>query len=134
VAQKAELLALVNQLRTEHGCPPLQIEPQLEQIAQAHAEDIRDTERIDHVGSDGATYQNRLDRAGYPYQLYGENIAAYSASARDVMQSWTEGDENPNGPHRQNILNCLYTEAGIGLALGDNGVLYWSLDLANRRP
>ena len=51
---------------------------------------------------------------------------------REIVQ-WTEGPENPDGPHRKNILNCLYAETGIGLAYRDDGVPYWVLDLANRK-
>jgi hypothetical protein len=45
----------------------------------------------------------------------------------------SQGPEIPDGPHRKNILNCAYTEVGIGLAYRDDGVPYWVLDLANRK-
>lgn len=132
-AHEAELLQLINTLRVQNNCLPLALEPRLEQAAQAHAEDMRNGQFVDHLGSDGAQYQDRLDRVGYPYQLYGENIAAFFATPQEVMQAWTEGDEIPDGPHRTNILNCLYTETGIGLAYRDDGYPYWVLNLANRQ-
>jgi len=130
--QTALLLELVNRLRVENNCPTLTSDPLLAQSAQGHADDMRANKFIDHTGSDGFTHRQRLDRIGYPAQLSGENIAAY-ASAEEVMLMWTEGDENPHGPHRQNILNCAYTEAGVGLAIEPDGWSYWVLDLANRQ-
>ena len=132
-AQQAELLQLVNQLRLANECSALQREARLAQAAQAHAEDMRDHRRLDHIGSDGATLQDRLMRASYPFQRAGENITSYFATPQDVMKQWTEGAEIPDGPHRKNILNCRYTEAGIGLAYRDDGFPYWVLDLASRR-
>lgn len=129
-AQKAGLLELVNALRVANGCAPLQVGPLLQQIAQAHAEDMRDHRKIDHVGSDGVAYRDRLVRAGYQYERAGENITNWFATPQDVMKQWTEGEEIPDGPHRKNILNCVYTETGIGLAYRDDGVPYWVLDLA----
>ncbi|GIV98580.1 MAG: hypothetical protein KatS3mg057_3237 [Herpetosiphonaceae bacterium] len=133
-APQEQLLASVNELRSAEGCPLLQIDPLLQQAAQDHARDLAATRRIDHIGSDGATLRDRLERAGYPFQLYGENIAAGFPTAEEVVAIWTTGDEYPDGPHRKNILNCHYTEAGVGLARAADGYPYWVLDLANRTP
>lgn len=130
--QTALLLELVNRLRVQNNCFALAPDLLLALAAQGHADDMRANKFIDHTGSDGLAHRQRLDRVGYPAQLSGENIAAY-ASAEEVMLMWTEGDENPDGPHRQNILNCAYTEAGVGLAIEPGGWSYWVLDLANRQ-
>lgn len=130
--QKAELLGRINELRAGNGCQPLQIEARIQQAAQAHAQDMRDHQQLDHTGSDGAQLSDRLDRVGYPYERAGENITNWFRTPQEVMQQWTEGPEIPDGPHRKNILNCVYTEAGIGLAYRDDGVPYWVLDLASR--
>lgn len=133
VGYKTELLSRINHLRTTNTCQPLQFEQRLEQAAQAHAEDMRDHRKLDHTGSDGATLNDRLDRVGYRYTRAGENITNWFRTPQDVMVQWTEGPEIPDGPHRKNILNCAYTEVGIGLAYRDDGVPYWVLDLANRK-
>src|SRR6266542_22441 len=130
---KTKLLTLINDLRAANSCQPLQFEEQLQQAAQSHAEDMRDHGRLDHTGSDGTTLSDRLDRVGYPYMRAGENITNWFRTPQDVMVQWTEGPEIPDGPHRKNILNCAYTEVGIGLASLDDGVPYWVLDLANRK-
>ena len=35
-----------------------------------------------------------------------------------------------SAPHRANILNATFDTVGIGMALGANGVPYWTMDLA----
>jgi uncharacterized protein YkwD len=132
-AYKIELLNRINDLRTANSCQSLEFEERLVQAAQAHAEDMRDHRELNHTSSDGATLAERLDRVEYRYGRAGEHITNWFKTPQDVMVQWTEGPEIPDGPHRKNILNCTYTEVGIGLAYRDDGVPYWVLDLANRK-
>lgn len=128
-APNVTMLDLLNAERAANGCAvALQFEPRLAQAAQAHAEDMARVGTIDHVGSDGATYSQRLDRVGYQYIRRGENIAAGFATPAEVVLQWL--DEPPDGPHRTNILNCAYRETGIGLAFRADAYPYWVLDLA----
>ena len=64
-----------------------------------------------HTGSDGSTFDSRISATGYSYRMAGENIAAGAATAEAVMELWM------NSPgHRANILNCGYTQIGVGYA------------------
>lgn len=130
-----QLIELANVLRQREGCPPLEADEQLSRAALGHAVDIATRAEIDHVGGDGATLKQRLERADYEPMLYGENIAAGYDDPAKIMELWTEGDENPEGPHRKNILNCGHTEVGIGLAygsaFGNDRYPYWVMDLAS---
>jgi uncharacterized protein YkwD len=128
----AQMLAALNQRRSEHGCPPLTIDRRLQAAAQAHAADIAARRAIDHVGGDGATLEQRLERAGYPFIRRSETISV----ARDwtpvqVVDTWLA--EPPDGPHRASILNCVYQHVGIGLARTPDGVIYWAVDYAEPR-
>ena len=124
-----ELVALLNAERQRAGCDvALALEPRLAQIAQSHAEDMLRNDLIDHAGSDGATYSERLDRVGYQYVRRGENIAAAFGPPAEVVAMWM--DEPPDGPHLTNILNCAYQHAGVGRATRDDGYQYWVLDMA----
>lgn len=124
-----ELVALLNAERQRAGCAvALALEPRLAKIAQAHAEDMSSNDFIDHVGSDGATYSERLDRIGYQYVRRGENIAAAFGPPAEVVAMWM--DEPPDGPHLTNILNCAYQHAGVGRAVRADGYQYWVLDMA----
>jgi uncharacterized protein YkwD len=123
------LVALLNAERQRAGCDvALALEPRLVQTAQSHAEDMARNDFIDHTGSDGAVYSERLDRAGYQYVRRGENIAAAFGTPADVVAMWM--DEPPDGPHLTNILNCVYQHAGVGRAERADGYQYWVLDLA----
>lgn len=127
------LLILANAERETDGCTqPLEWEPRLALIAEAHALDMATTGRIDHVSSDGATYTDRLDASGYLYVRRGENIAAGYRDPAEVMAIWM--DEPEDGPHRTNILNCVYSHAGVGYAVDASGYPYWVLDLAEPQP
>jgi len=128
---KQELFELVDALHQEAGCAPFVRDNLLEVAAQAHAADIAAHKRIDHVGTDGATLRERLARIGYPYNRASESIAVYK-TPEIAVHFWM--DEPPNGPHRQNITNCQYTDAGIGLAYDDRGWRWWVMDVASQRP
>ncbi len=132
LSRAATLLGLVNVARQEAGCEhELRWEPRLALIAQAHAEDTGAAGVIDHVGSDGATYQQRLERVGYAFNRRGENIAAGFDDPAEVLNVWL--DEPADGPHRTNVLNCAYRDAGVGIAEHKNGYPLWVLDMAEPR-
>ena len=64
-----------------------------------------------HTGSDGSNARQRLDRVGYAWRAYGENVAWNQQTPAAVMNAWM----NSSG-HRANILNCAFTEIGVGVA------------------
>jgi uncharacterized protein YkwD len=72
----------------------------------------------------------RLDRVGYPYNRASEGIAVYNTP--EVVADYWMG-EPEDGPHRRNITNCQYTDAGVGLAYDDRGRRWWVMDFASRR-
>jgi uncharacterized protein YkwD len=128
---KQNLFDLVDSLHQEAGCPAFVHDDRLDMAAQAHDEDIAAHKRIDHVGTDGATLRERLRRMHYPVLRASEGIAIYH-TPEEVIGFWM--DEPPDGPHRLNIVNCQYTDAGIGLAYDDRGWRWWVMDVANRQP
>jgi uncharacterized protein YkwD len=128
---KQRLLELIEMHHQAAGCPAFIQDARLTEAAQAHADDIAFHQRIDHVGTDGATLRDRLRRAGYPYERASEGIAVYK-TPEIAVDFWM--DEPPDGPHRQNITNCQYTDIGIGLAYDARGWRWWVMDVANRRP
>lgn len=128
---KLDLLAAVNRERQQTNCEALVFDSRLQSIAQAHADDMAQHEKIDHVGSDGRSYSQRLEAVGYQFIRRGENISAWFATPVEVVAQWM--DEPVDGPHRANITNCAYRHVGIGLAyVGDHP--YWVLDMAEPKP
>ena len=110
---RAEMLAEVNAVRRKAGAPPLRLNPDLEQSAQAHAEDMLARGYFAHQSPSGTTVRERSRKAGYDWRTIGENIAEGQKSVQEVMATWMS---SPG--HRQNILNPDFKDLGIGLAAG----------------
>lgn len=79
-----QVLAIVNQIRAENGCGPLQAEVHLMAAAEGHGTDMAVNDFFSHAGSDGSSPWERMARAGYGgYSNAAENIAAgYSTPER----------------------------------------------------
>jgi uncharacterized protein YkwD len=101
----------VNVERAAAGCQPLTVDARLAQAATSHSSDMATNNYFSHTGLDGSTFDSRIAATGYQFQMVGENIAAGAATAEAVMELWL------NSPsHRANILNCGYTQIGVGHA------------------
>ncbi|MEU4479514.1 CAP domain-containing protein [Micromonospora sp. NPDC023966] len=125
-AELREVVELVNQERAKAGCKALTIDDKLMLAAQRHSQDQADHKTMSHDGSDGSDVGDRLDRVGYAWRSYGENVAWNQQSPAAVMDAWM----NSSG-HRANILNCSFTEIGVGVARS-NGP-YWTQDFGTPR-
>ncbi|MFJ1758174.1 sigma-70 family RNA polymerase sigma factor [Kitasatospora sp. NPDC088134] len=117
-----QVLDLVNSQRAQAGCGPVRANGQLATAAQRHSDDMAARNFFDHTNPDGAGPQQRIDAAGYRWSGWGENIARGQKDPAAVMDSWM------NSPgHRANILNCKFTELGVGIHLGAGGP-WWTQD------
>lgn len=127
----AEVVRLVNQERAGAGCDPLAAEPRLQNAAAGHSEDMALNDFLSHTGSDGSFLADRVNAQGYDWTWIGENIGGGQPSPADVMAWWMN-----SRPHRANILNCNFTETGVGYYYleNDKGTTnyhhYWTLVLA----
>ncbi|MEU4780029.1 CAP domain-containing protein [Micromonospora sp. NPDC023633] len=118
-SQTRQVVDLVNAERAKAGCGALGIDDKLTTAAQRHSQDQADHRNMSHTGSDGSDAGDRLDRVGYAWRTYGENVAWNQQTPAAVMDAWM------NSPgHRANILNCAFTEIGVGVA-SSNGP-YWT--------
>ncbi|MFJ9535738.1 sigma-70 family RNA polymerase sigma factor [Streptomyces sp. NPDC101225] len=118
----AQVVALVNQERAKAGCGALTEDPQLEEAAQGHSDDMAARDFFDHTNPDGADPGQRITAAGYRWSTYGENIAQGQQTPQAVMESWM------NSPgHRANILNCSFKDIGVGVHRGSGGP-WWTQD------
>lgn len=122
-----QVVDLVNSQRSQAGCGPVRSNAKLALAAQRHSEDMAARNFFDHTNPDGAGPQQRIDAAGYAWSGWGENIARGQKDAAAVMDSWM------NSPgHRANILNCKFTELGVGIHLGSGGP-WWTQDFGTPR-
>ncbi|MCZ1012453.1 CAP domain-containing protein [Streptomyces lydicus] len=116
----ARVVELVNKERSKAGCSPLTVNAKLTKAAQDHSKDMADHKNMSHTGSDGSSPGDRITRAGYHWNAYGENVAYGYSTPEKVMAGWMS---SPG--HKRNILDCSFKEIGVGLAQpGD----YWTQD------
>src|SRR3982751_222865 len=112
------LLQLVNDTRKK-GCncgdtyyppvPPLTWNDQLEVAAQEHSEDMDKNKYFSHTAPDGSTAGVRMQRTGYAWTSYGENIASGPESEKSVINGWLS---SPG--HCKNIMSKNFREMGVG--------------------
>jgi uncharacterized protein YkwD len=128
-----QVLELTNSLRQQHGCPALQMSPELINAAQAHSQDMANYNYFAHVDRSGHTPKWRAQQAGYLGNAGTENIAAGFSTAQEVVMAWYN-ETPPNDGHRRNLLNCSLTDLGIGYAINpsSNYRNYWTQDFGQR--
>jgi uncharacterized protein YkwD len=123
VALANAALCLVNQERSARGLKPLKSNRRLARAANSHAKDMVAHGYFSHDSMNGGTFVDRIRKAGYvparSFPTLGEDLAWGSGTLgtpREIVQSWMESP-----PHRANILNPRFREAGMGVAFGDPG-------------
>lgn len=129
-----QMFELINAARAEHlpkwiGRGPLRWHPALAAVARQHAADMLQRRYVAHVTPEGANVANRLDRAGISYIACGENIGVIYGPAshgpRGVVEVQSAFMNQPRRltNHRGNILNPVWTHAGVGVAYAPEGQL-----------
>ncbi|MFB7356192.1 CAP domain-containing protein [Streptomyces gardneri] len=116
-----EVVRLVNVERAAAGCKALTVDVDLTEAAQDYTDAMAATGTFSHTGTDGSQPQDRIEAAGYTWSRSGENIAKGQADAAAVMDAWMH---SPG--HRANILNCGFTEIGVGVST--DGGPWWTQD------
>lgn len=111
--QNSEVLSLVNEARQSVNLPLVSENTILDHAAETKARDMLERQYFSHTTPDGEAPWVFLQRAEYSYTAAGENLAIDYTSARDAHTALM------NSPsHRANILNPLYTEAGVAVIGG----------------
>ncbi|GAA3205322.1 sigma-70 family RNA polymerase sigma factor [Actinocorallia longicatena] len=119
-----EVVRLVNAERSKKGCRPVTTDPRLTRSAQAHSAEMARRREMTHTGANGSSPGDRISAQGYRWGAWSENVAVGAPAPSGVMTMWM------NSPgHRANILNCAYTQVGVGIASGD-GKLWWTQNFA----
>jgi len=127
----AQVLDLVNQHRTAMGLNALSTSPTLTAAANwksLHMAYYGYMTHDDPAPPVTRTVSDRLLACGYPVGRvsWGENIAYGYRTPQDVMNAWL------NSPgHRANIENAGYRAIGIGAAVTQGGVVYWTQDFGS---
>jgi uncharacterized protein YkwD len=117
-----ETVRLINDVRAQHGLPPLIYNETLAQAAQAHANDCVQRGWCSHTGSDGSDIKTRIIRAGYDPGGWAE-CWAQRQSPQGAVDVWMD-EVPPNDPHRRTLLTTWLTEIGVGVAETDWGYYF----------
>jgi hypothetical protein len=116
-----EVIELVNLERAVVGSSALAKNTLLTRAAQFHANWMGANNTLSHTGRDGTNAQDRIEEAGYVIKGFGENVGAGANSPEKIVAAWMR---SPG--HRANILQPLFEEIGVGLALTTSGTYqYW---------
>jgi uncharacterized protein YkwD len=117
---KTVMLQLVNDVRkTGCQCGDTYYYPvsavswnnQLEAAAYKHSEDMYTNNYFDHTAPDGSNGGVRIERAGYNWTSFGENIAMGDRSEKEVVADWLQSPR-----HCKNIMNGNFKEMGVARA------------------
>lgn len=135
--EQDKLLELVNDVRKK-GCmcgntnmpavDPLTWNDLLATAAQNHSNDMSDNDFFSHTGSDGKSPSDRIDKTGYKYSTWGENIymeggmGNSTSSAENAFNAWLKSEG-----HCKNIMNGSFTEMGAAKTYNqDRNSTYWT--------
>ena len=119
-------VGLVNQVRKDKGLSTLKIEQSLNLAADTHSKWMLDADVFSHTGQGGSRPKDRIEAAGFDFQVYSwmtaENLAYVSidndGSLRDEIQQLHRNLMNSPG-HYANIINERTSLIGIGLQVGN---------------
>jgi uncharacterized protein YkwD/uncharacterized protein YraI len=118
--EEVGFLALINDYRAGAGLRPLSVSTSLSAAAAYHSADMAANSYLDHTRVDGKTVQQSMAEFGYSGGLFGENIAAGTATAPEAMETW----QNSAG-HNANMLNGAFGAVGIGRAYDSASPYGW---------
>jgi uncharacterized protein YkwD len=113
-------LCLINRVRAHYGLHPLAYNAELRDSATGHSDSMVVHRYFAHEGP-GGSVDSRISRAGYldkgvqDFEI-GENIAAGSGHDGSPWQIFVDWMHSP--PHRANILDPSFRDAGVGVARG----------------
>ena len=113
----AKALDLVNRDRALNGLDPLQVDPRLAEVAQAHAVDMLEHGYFGTVSPQGEALGDRLRTAGETAWV-GKNLLVGEAWGDALAYQHVERLERQgmyHRGHRENLLNPDHTHVGFGI-------------------
>jgi uncharacterized protein YkwD len=115
-----QVLSMINSARESTGLSSLTLSSQLTAAALEHSRDMACADFVDHNGSDGSTWYDRVAAQGYAnYNSARENIyvgdPSFGGSPDGAFTWWMNSQV-----HRDNILFASVTEIGIGYVFNSN--------------
>jgi len=116
----AEVLRLTNLERQAAGVGALGQNDPLTRSAYIRASEI--IQHWSHTRPDGRRFETVFEETGVQYIRAGENLAAGQRNPAEAVRSWMTSTTG----HREALLSADYGNVGIGVAMDDDGRLYWT--------
>jgi uncharacterized protein YkwD len=136
----AQVLALINQARSQAGLPAVTITSGLEASSSAHNLRMADGCGLSHQCPGESALGARETAAGVDWTAAGENIgeggpvadtsAAIAQMAVGLTQSMLN-EQPPDDGHRLNILSSSFTHIGIAVYRDSSGTVWLTQDFSN---
>lgn len=121
--EQLAFLELINEFRIRRGRTALQLDIELSKAAKRHSDDMVKHDRLDHKGSDGSRFFDRIKDTNYNYKGGNENIAYnWEGSAQRFFDQW----RNSRG-HRKNMLSKNITHLGFWISKAPDGKYYGTM-------
>jgi uncharacterized protein YkwD len=107
---QAQVLALTNEARADHGKSSLALNAKLSRYAKQHSQDMADAGYLFH------SEDLAVELEGLDWSMGGENVGVGS-SLTDLQDAFMHSKE-----HRKNILRKVYDHAAIGVVKSDGNL------------
>jgi uncharacterized protein YkwD len=111
--ESIQIVELVNEQRSLHNIPPLELNPLLNQAALDKANDMITNNYWDHYAPNSQTPWQFISRSGYVYKFAGENLAKDYYKEEDIVSAWLQ-----SAGHRANMLSEKFSQTGIATIRG----------------
>ena len=109
-SHEARAYELLNEFRIKNNLQPVQIHPQLVQLARLKAKDMIEKDYFSHTSPTYGSPGQMVRNAGVSCGLVGENLS----KAGTIFQAHLQLEYSTQG-HRQVMLNSRYDAVGIGV-------------------
>lgn len=128
-SEERAMVDLINDYRRRNGAAPLTLNDQLGAAAERHSQDMARKNYFRHKLSNGISPGENIERHGYRYRTYGENIAAGQETAAKTFQQWEGSAE-----HAKIMRSANFEDIGIGRAHADTSkyTWYWTATFGSR--
>jgi uncharacterized protein YkwD len=137
---EAQVLALINQARSQAGLPAYTVTSGLVRSASGHTQVMASGCGLSHQCPGEPSLGTRETNAGVHWTSAGENIgeagpisrtsAAIAQAAVGLTQDMLD-EKPPDDGHRLNILSSSFRHAGISVFLDSHGTVWMTQDFSN---
>lgn len=117
MAPEDALTEMVNTARKEQGLPALVRDRALDDLARAHALQMRASGLVAHDAGDGMP-RDRIENAGVGFREMGENVAKARTVALAHRALWA----SPS--HRGNLVHPRFDRMGVGVVVDTEGSVW----------